>query len=117
MPPNTDDTATLGADPHNLSVGAAASLEEDFQLIDDPPEHEGERSESESYRGLSQPLGIHLNYALGLSNEVGPPHCRHPCSPSRLSSASLFLYFGFRFNVTDPHPHRRFSGWPSLGVT
>ena len=48
MPPNTDDTATFGADPHNLSVGATASLEEDFHLIDDPPEHEGERSEIEA---------------------------------------------------------------------
>ena len=48
MLPNTDDTATLGADPHNLSVGAAASLEEDFHLIDDPPEHDGERSEIEA---------------------------------------------------------------------
>ena len=33
-----------------------------------------ERTQSESSRGLfSQPLGIHLNIALGLSNEVGPP--------------------------------------------
>ncbi len=28
----------------------------------------------ECFRGLSQPLGIHLNFALGLSNEVRPPH-------------------------------------------
>ena len=34
------------------------------------------QAQSESSRGLSQPLGIHLNYALGLSNEVGPPHYR-----------------------------------------
>ncbi len=25
-------------------------------------------------RGLSTPCGIHLNFALELSNEVGPPH-------------------------------------------
>ena len=36
------------------------------------------QTQSESYRGLSQPLGIHLNYALGLSNEVGPPHTPQP---------------------------------------
>ena len=33
------------------------------------------RTLSESYRGLSKPAGVHLNFALGLSNEVGPPHC------------------------------------------
>ena len=37
------------------------------------------QTQSESYRGLSQPLGIHLNYALGLSNEVGPPHTSDRC--------------------------------------
>ena len=31
-------------------------------------------SRSEGSRGLSNPVGIHLNFALGLSNEVGPPH-------------------------------------------
>ena len=31
------------------------------------------RTLSESYRGLSKPAGVHLNFALGLSNEVGPP--------------------------------------------
>ena len=31
-------------------------------------------SRSEAPRGLSNPVGIHLNFALGLSNEVGPPH-------------------------------------------
>ena len=30
-------------------------------------------SRSEGSRGLSNPVGIHLNFALGLSNEVGPP--------------------------------------------
>ena len=35
------------------------------------------RTLSESYRGLSKPAGVHLNFALGLSNEVGPPH-NHP---------------------------------------
>ena len=36
------------------------------------------RTHSESCRGLSKPAGVHLNFALGLSNEVGPPHisCR-----------------------------------------
>ena len=29
-------------------------------------------SRSEGSRGLSNPVGIHLNFALGLSNEVGP---------------------------------------------
>ena len=29
---------------------------------------------SESCRGLSKPAGVHLNFALGLSNEVGPLH-------------------------------------------
>ena len=48
MPPNTDDTATLGADPHNPSAGAPASLEEDFHLIDDPPEHEAGRDKLEA---------------------------------------------------------------------
>ena len=33
-------------------------------------------SRSEGSRGLSNPVGIHLNFALGLSNEVGPPQ-RH----------------------------------------
>jgi hypothetical protein len=28
---------------------------------------------NEGSRGLSNPVGIHLNFALGLSNEVGPP--------------------------------------------
>ena len=28
---------------------------------------------SEASRGLSNPVGVHLNFALGLSNEVGPP--------------------------------------------
>ena len=36
-------------------------------------------SRSEGSRGLSNPVGIHLNFALGLSNEVGPLHG----SPSR----------------------------------
>ena len=38
------------------------------------------RTQSESSRERSQPLGIHLNLALGLSNEVGPPYtftCRN----------------------------------------
>ena len=30
-------------------------------------------SRSEASRGLSNPVRIHLNFALGLSNEVGPP--------------------------------------------
>ena len=30
----------------------------------------------EGSRGLSQPLGIHLNFALGLSNEVRPPQAK-----------------------------------------
>ena len=34
------------------------------------------RTLSESYRGLSKPAGVHLNFALGLSNEVGPPQNR-----------------------------------------
>ena len=29
---------------------------------------------SEGSRGLSNPVGVHLNFALGLSKEVGPPH-------------------------------------------
>ena len=41
MPPNTDDPATYGADSHRLANRVAASLEEDFHLIDDPPELEG----------------------------------------------------------------------------
>ena len=32
------------------------------------------RTQNESSRGLSRPPGIHLIFALGLSNEVGPPH-------------------------------------------
>ena len=45
-----------------------------------PPREHGDRqthpnrTEHQSCRGLSQPLGIHLDFALGLSNEVGPPH-------------------------------------------
>ena len=31
------------------------------------------RTHSKCSRELSQPVGIHLNFALGLSNEVGPP--------------------------------------------
>ncbi len=30
---------------------------------------------SEGSRGLSNPIGIHLSFALGLSKEVGRPHC------------------------------------------
>ena len=41
------------------------------------------RTLSESYRGLSKPAGVHLNFALGLSNEVGPPQAQrsHPNHP------------------------------------
>ena len=55
-----------------------------------------ERTQSESSRGLSQPLGIHLNSALGLSNQVGPPQstkrnnvrcsCTHGVAVSRVGS-------------------------------
>ena len=38
------------------------------------------RTLSESYRGLSKPAGVHLNFALGLSNEVGPPHSSTTCA-------------------------------------
>ena len=31
--------------------------------------------QSEGTRGHSNPVGIHLNSALGLSKEVGPPQC------------------------------------------
>ena len=48
MPSNTDKTATLGSDPHNLSVGAVAGREDDFHVIDDPPEHEAGREELEA---------------------------------------------------------------------
>ena len=30
--------------------------------------------QSESSRGLPEPVGVHLSFALGLSNEVGPLH-------------------------------------------
>ena len=33
---------------------------------------------SEGFRGLSNPVGIHLNFALGLSEEVGPPQTSSP---------------------------------------
>ena len=45
IPPISDDTATIGASPRDLGVGTAAFLEEDFHLIDDPPEYEGGRGE------------------------------------------------------------------------
>ena len=48
MPPNTDETATLGSDPHNLSVETVMFLDEDFHLIDDPAEHEPRRDELEA---------------------------------------------------------------------
>ena len=35
-------------------------------------------SRSEGSRGLSNPVGIHLNFALGLSNEVGPLQAKLP---------------------------------------
>ena len=31
----------------------------------------------QSSRGLPEPVGIHPNFALGLSNEVGPPQNSH----------------------------------------
>ena len=42
-------------------------------------------SRSEGSRGLSNPVGIHLNFALGLSNEVGPPHKLCGCCSRRFS--------------------------------
>ena len=44
------------------------------------------RTLSESYRGLSKPAGVHLNFALGLSNEVGPPQSSPANSPWRAAS-------------------------------
>ena len=46
------------------------------------------RTLSESYRGLSKPAGVHLNFALGLSNEVGPPHRSRPPAAGRRSSGA-----------------------------
>ena len=40
-----------------------------------------ERTHGEGSRGLSQPLGIHLNFALGLSNEVRPPQSALEVAP------------------------------------
>ena len=45
MPPNIDDTAAIGANPRDLGIGTAAFVEEDFHLVDDPPEYEGGRGE------------------------------------------------------------------------
>ena len=46
------------------------------------------RTHSESCRGLSRPAGVHLNFALGLSNEVGPPHRSRPPAAGRRSSGA-----------------------------
>ena len=44
---------------------------------------------SESFRGLSEPVGIHLSFALGLSNEVGPLHPLEASSLRWLGNASM----------------------------
>ena len=48
MPPNADDPTTCGADPYRLASEPAASLEEGFHLIDDPPELEVRRARMEA---------------------------------------------------------------------
>ena len=48
MPPNTDVNAPIDADTRDLAAGAAAPLEDDFHLIDDPPEHQRGRGEMEA---------------------------------------------------------------------
>ena len=45
MPPNNDDTAGFCANPLHLDVGTAAFSEEDYYLIDDPPEYEEVRGD------------------------------------------------------------------------
>ncbi len=47
------------------------------------------RTHSKCSRGLSQPLGIHLNFALGLSNEVGPPQTPPPARRRNLDRRRL----------------------------
>ncbi len=47
MPPITDDPAPIDADTRHLSADAIAPLEDDFHLIDDPPE-EDEAADTDS---------------------------------------------------------------------
>ena len=54
MPPNSDDTAAIGANPRDLGIGTAAFVEEDFHLIDDPPEYEGGRGELDAEDDLER---------------------------------------------------------------
>ena len=48
MPPSTDDPARLDADGRDISAEAIAPLEDDFHLIDDPPEYQGGTGEMEA---------------------------------------------------------------------
>ena len=45
MPLNGDDTASFGDNPRHIDVGTAAFSEEDYHLIDDPPEYEEGRGD------------------------------------------------------------------------
>ncbi len=67
------------------------------------------RTNRNSSRGLSQPVGVHLNFALGLSNELGPP---------QTDVATLTpLYLERRADRGLPRPSRapRYGPWLALG--
>ena len=59
------------------------------------------RTNRSSSRVLSQPVGIHLNFALGLSNELRPAHATAPSSPSRWRRSSDDLIRGHPVEESD----------------
>ena len=70
---------------------------------------------SESSRGLSAPLGAHLSFALGLSNEVGPLQlCRHArashAGPQRSTSAFRRARRAYSNPLTGPSSGRGVDG-------